>query len=76
MNVTVIIAKPLQPACEGRARIELGVPPGADVGEVLQTLIALYPGLRAFVASDKRPLKQHFSVAPAPGKLFLFSSHA
>ena len=52
------------------------VPPGADVGEVLQTLIALYPGLRAFVASDKRPLKQHFSVAPAPGKLFLFSSHA
>ncbi len=75
MNVTVIIPKPLQAACEGRARIELGVPGGADVGDVLQTLIALYPGLRAFVASDKRPLKHYFSVAPAPGKLYLFSTH-
>mgnify|MGYP003493314827 CR=1 FL=1 len=31
MNVSVVIPKQLQPACEGRARIELGVPGGAGV---------------------------------------------
>ncbi|GMU62399.1 MAG: hypothetical protein AMXMBFR34_41620 [Myxococcaceae bacterium] len=74
MNVTVIIPKPLQAACEGRARIELGVPPSSDVADVLQTLMALYPGLKAFVANEKRPMKQHFGVAQAGPTLFLFTS--
>jgi hypothetical protein len=47
------------------------------VGDVVQTLIALYPGLKAYVASEKRPLKQHFGVAQAGrNKLFLFTSTA
>jgi hypothetical protein len=76
MNVTIIIPKPLQAACEGRARIELGVPSHSDVADVLQTLLALYPGLKAFVANERRPLKQHFGVAQAGPTLFLFTSTA
>ncbi len=76
MNVTVMIPRPLQAACEGRARIELGVPPTSSVGDVVQTLMALYPGLRAFVSNEKRPLRQHFSVAQHGRMLFLFTSTA
>ena len=76
MNVTVMIPRPLQAACEGRARIELGVPPSSSVGDVVQTLMALYPGLRAFVANEKRPLRQHFGVAQQGRMLFLFTSTA
>lgn len=74
MNVTVMIPRGLQAACEGRARVELGVPPTSSVGDVVQTLMALYPGLRAFVANEKRPLRQHFGVAQQGRMLFLFTS--
>lgn len=76
MNVTVMIPRPLQAACEGRPRIELGVPPTSSVGDVVQTLMALYPGLRAFVANEKRPLRQYFSVAQQGRVLYLFTSTA
>ncbi len=69
-----MIPRPLQAACEGRAKIELGVPPSSNVGDVVHTLMALYPGLRAWVANEKRPMKQHFGVAWAGKKLFLFTS--
>jgi hypothetical protein len=74
VNVTVIIPRTLQGACEGRARIELGVPPSSDLADIIQTLMSLYPGLRAFVANEKRPMKQHFGVAQAGRKVFLFTS--
>ncbi|PZR11501.1 MAG: hypothetical protein DI536_17915 [Archangium gephyra] len=74
MNITVIIPRALQAACEGRAKIELGVPSGSDLGEIITTLMTLYPGLKAFVASEKRPLRQHFGVARAGQKVFLFTS--
>lgn len=74
MNVTIIIPRTLQAACEGRSKIELGVPPASDVGDVLQTLMALYPGLKAFVANERRPMKQHFGVAQAGRKVYLFTS--
>ncbi|MBL8935818.1 MAG: hypothetical protein JNM69_14780 [Archangium sp.] len=74
MNVTVIIPRPLQSACEGRAKIELGVPPTSDVADVLHTLMALYPGLKAYVSNEKRPMKQHFAVAQQGRKLFLFAA--
>ncbi|MDP1917372.1 MAG: hypothetical protein Q8L14_14120 [Myxococcales bacterium] len=76
MNVTVIIPRLLQAACEGRAKIELGVPPTSDVADVLQTLMSLYPGLRAFVSNERRPMKQHFAVAQVGKKLFLFAASA
>lgn len=74
MNVTIVIAKPLQPACEGRARIELGVPPTSDIGDVLQTLLALYPGLKAFIPSEKKPRKPSFAVATAGSLVYLFAA--
>lgn len=74
MNITVMIPRPLQAACEGRSRIELGVPPTSTVADVVQTLMALYPGLRAFVANEKRPLKQHFGVAQSGRTVFLFTN--
>ena len=74
MNVTVLIPRPLQAACEGRARVELGVPPASSVGDVLQALMALYPGLRAFVANEKRPMKQHFGVTQHGTTVYLFTS--
>jgi hypothetical protein len=76
MNVTVMIPRSLQPACEGRAKIELGVPPTSNVGDIVQTLMSLYPGLRAFVANEKRPLRQHFGVAQVGKKLLLFANTA
>lgn len=74
MNITIIIPRALQAACEGRAKIELGVPPTSDLGEILSTLMTLYPGLKAFVANEKRPMKQHFGVARAGQKIFLFTN--
>ena len=41
---------------------------------MVQTLMALYPGLRAFVANERRPLRQHFGVAHSGKMLFLFTS--
>ncbi len=76
MNITVLIPRSLLTACEGRAKIELGVPPSADVAEILVTLLSLYPGLRAFMANEQRPLRQHFSVARLGQKIFLFTSTA
>jgi hypothetical protein len=76
MNITVIIPRTLQAACEGRSKIELGVPPTSDVADIITTLMALYPGLKAFVANEKRPLKQHFGVARSGMKVFLFTSTA
>lgn len=74
MNITVIIPRTLQAACEGRSKVELGVPPTSDTADIITTLMTLYPGLRAFVANERRPMKQHFGVARAGAKIFLFTS--
>ncbi len=76
MNITVIIPRTLQAACAGKAKIDLGVPATSDLADIITTLMDLYPGLRAFVANEKRPLKQHFGVARAGSKIFLFTSTA
>lgn len=76
MNVTVIVPRPLQAACEGRATIELGVPSSADLADILHTLLSLYPGLKTFVANEERPMRQHFGVARSGGKVFLFTTSA
>jgi hypothetical protein len=76
MDITVIIPRTLQAACEGKANIKLAVPPTTDVADIITTLMQLYPGLKAFVANEKRPLKQHFGVARAGAKIYLFTSTA
>ncbi len=74
MNVTVVIPRPLQAACEGRSTIELGVPPRSGVGDIIYTLIALYPGLRKYVANEAPLGGAHFGVAQAGERLFLFAN--
>ena len=54
LNVTVAIPPTLRGAMEGRKQVQLGVPPGADVGDVLGTLLKLYPKLAHHVASDRK----------------------
>ena len=43
MNVTVHIPPPLVSVFEGRRVLTLGVPEGAELADLLQTLFALYP---------------------------------
>jgi hypothetical protein len=54
MNIVVEIAPPLIGAVEGRRRLELGIPPNSDVGDLLDTLLKLYPKLLQHVSSDAR----------------------
>jgi hypothetical protein len=42
------------------------VPAGAGVGEVLQTLLTLYPKLRGALASETRPCGQQLTVVVEP----------
>ncbi len=44
----------LKGAVDGRGRLDLGVPPAAELGDVLESLFRLYPKLAAHIASDKR----------------------
>jgi hypothetical protein len=62
VNVTVLIPSTLRAAVDGKHKLDLGVPAGAGVGEVLQTLLTLYPKLRGAMASDTRPRRQQLTV--------------
>lgn len=62
MNVTIIVSEALRSALEGRRKVELGVPKTADIGDVLQALLALYPKLGAHVPSERRPVRQYLNV--------------
>jgi len=54
LNVTVVVPPTLRGAMEGRKQVQLGVPPHADVGDVLETLLRLYPKLMHHVANDRK----------------------
>lgn len=73
MNVTVVIARPMQSATEGRPTIELSVPPRTDLADVLQTLLLLYPGLKAWQPSEHPVRRPHFSVAMSGTTVVLFA---
>jgi hypothetical protein len=62
VNVTVVVPNSLRPACEGRKKLELGVPSTADLGDVLHTLFTLYPKLVSHMPSEKRPIRQHLNI--------------
>jgi hypothetical protein len=53
VNVTVLVPSSLKSALDGKRRVELGVPTGSGVGEVLQTLLTLYPKLSRMVATER-----------------------
>lgn len=66
MNVTVLVPSTLRSAVDGKQKLDLGVPAGAGVGEVLQTLLTLYPKLRSAMASETRPRRQQLTVVVEP----------
>ncbi|HUM11308.1 MAG TPA: hypothetical protein VLT82_10205 [Myxococcaceae bacterium] len=69
MNVTVLVPSTLRSAVDGKQKLDLGVPAGAGVGEVLQTLLTLYPKLRSAMASETRPRRQQLTVVVEPRPL-------
>ncbi|MFN0064519.1 MAG: hypothetical protein ACKVPX_18605 [Myxococcaceae bacterium] len=52
--MTLMVSRTLRLAVDGRDSIELGVPRAATVGDVLETLLNLYPKLGRFLASEKK----------------------
>ena len=62
MNVVVMVPKALKAAVEGRVKLSLGLPPNADVGDLLDTLFTLYPKLKLHVASENGAKAQHLSL--------------
>ena len=66
MNVTVLVPSTLRSAVDGKHKLDLGVPAGAGVGEVLQTLLTLYPKLRSAMASEMRLRRQQLTVVFEP----------
>jgi len=69
VNVTVLVPSTLRSAVDGKQKLDLGVPAGSGVGEVLQTLLTLYPKLRAAMASETRPRRQQMTVVVEPGSV-------
>ena len=62
-DVTVVVAPALRPAFEGRREISLGVPAAAGVGDVLESLLKLYPKARLLLAGDRRLGGRYLHVA-------------
>ena len=66
MYVSVLVPSTLRAAVDGKHKLDLGVPSGAGVGEVLQTLFTLYPKLRSAIASETRLRRQQLTVVFEP----------
>jgi molybdopterin converting factor small subunit len=66
VNVTVLVPSTLRAAVDGKHKLDLGVPAGSGVGEVLQTLLTLYPKLRSAMANETRPRRQQLTVVVEP----------
>lgn len=66
MNVTVHVAGALQGALDGRRKVELGMPSGAELPDVLQTLISLYPKLRVLIPHESKARALQLNVMYEP----------
>jgi len=66
VNVTVLVPSTLRAAVDGKHKLDLGVPAGAGVGEVLQTLFTLYPKLRSALHNETKPRRQQLTVVVEP----------
>jgi hypothetical protein len=53
LDITVVVAPPLRSAFEGRSHVSLGLPATADLGQVVETLLRLYPRTRSLLAGDR-----------------------
>ena len=61
MSVVILIPGPLRPFAAGRDRVRLESPP-ATVGEALDQLAALYPGVRERVVTEQGEVRPHVNV--------------
>jgi hypothetical protein len=52
LDIIVVVAPPLRNAFDGRSQVSLGVPATAELGDVMESLLRLYPRTRAFLAGD------------------------
>ncbi len=58
----------LRKVFEGRQRILLGVPPTSHVGDIVATLLSLYPQMARYLADDRDPR--------SPGVQLFLGDHA
>ena len=61
MNVTVLVPRSLRTAVDGRVKLSLGLPPTADVGDLLEALFTLYPKLKQHMANDKGAVEHRYA---------------
>jgi len=62
-RVTFLIPAALQPLTEGRSRLHVDVPRGSpSLGEALDALWALYPGVRDRVLTEQGEVRPHVNV--------------
>jgi hypothetical protein len=64
----VVVPRALRKAFEGRQRITLGVPATSHVGDVVATLLSLYPQMRHHLSDDRNP--------ESPGVQLFLGDHA
>ncbi len=76
MNVTVHIPGPLRPAFDGRRRVDLAVPPEAQLGDLLQTLFALYPKAFHLMPHEGSHTRIQLGLMTDPGELRLREGQA
>jgi hypothetical protein len=84
LDITVVVAPSLRPAFEGRLVVTLGMPASATMGDVLESLLRLYPRTQALLAGDRGApggrylhvaLDEHSSRELAQGKPGLAAGH-
>ena len=62
MNLTILVPPALRVFVANKRQIDLGVPITADVADVLQSLLALYPKLAALQADERRPERRQLQL--------------
>jgi len=84
LDITVVVAPPLQSAFDGRSLLSLGLPASADVGDLMETLFRLYPRTRSLLAGDRgTPGGRYMQLVldapslrePVPGRAALAAGH-
>ncbi len=53
LDITVVVAPSLRAAFDGRLTVTLGVPATSNMGDVLESLLRLYPRTQALLAGDR-----------------------
>lgn len=68
LDITVVLSPVLRSVFDGRSTVSLSLPATAQVGDVVEALLQLYPRAKAFLAGDlKNPGGRFLHVATASG---------